>query len=54
MRKWYYNAEHYPDPTAYYALINIERESLEQRRINRKPRKDLDLRRYRRVEECKS
>jgi hypothetical protein len=26
MRKLYYNAEHYPDPTAYYALINILRE----------------------------
>jgi len=39
MRKFYYNAEHYPDPTAYYALLNIIRE---ERRINRRPRKPRD------------
>ena len=30
----FYNAERYPDPTAYYALRNIEKENR-----NRKPKK---------------
>ena len=34
MRKYYYNGEHYPDPTAYEALVNITREE----RRNRQPR----------------
>jgi len=32
MRKYFYNAEHYPDPTAYEALINITREERRRRR----------------------
>ena len=50
MPSHYYNASHCPDPTAYYALMNIEREEAEQRRINRKAKKPVDLRRYRPVE----
>ena len=47
----YYNGSHYPDPTAYYALMNIEREEAEQRRrVNKKPKKPVDMRRYRPVE----
>lgn len=34
MRQLYYNAEHYPDPTAYEALMNIMREE----RLRRRPR----------------
>ena len=51
MRKFYYNAEHYPDPTAYEALLNITRE---ERRVNRRPRKSPDRRKYRRAEQFKS
>jgi len=42
MRKLYYNAEHYPDPTAYYALINIIREERRINRRRRRPRKPRD------------
>ena len=35
MHHLFYNGEHYPDPTAYYALLNLMRE---ERRINRRPR----------------
>jgi len=37
MRQLYYNVEHYPDPTAYEALINIMREELRRERVNRAP-----------------
>ena len=50
MRNDYYNGSHYPDPTAYQALMNIEREEAEQRRINKRAKKPVDLRRYRPVE----
>jgi hypothetical protein len=33
MHKYFYNGEHYPDPTAYEALLNIMRE--ERRRAPR-------------------
>jgi hypothetical protein len=39
MRKYYYGGEHYPDPTAYHALLNILRE---ERRINRRSRQPRD------------
>jgi hypothetical protein len=35
MRKSFYNGEHYPDPTAYEALVNIAREERRRRRNRR-------------------
>jgi hypothetical protein len=35
MHKDFYNAEHYPDPTAYEALMNIMREE-RQRALSRR------------------
>jgi hypothetical protein len=46
----FYNAEHYPDPTAGIAIDNVTRES---RRINRKPRKHRNRRRRRHADHRK-
>jgi hypothetical protein len=53
MRKYYYNAEHYPDPTAYEALINITREERRRKRNrrNRQPCKPREVPGYRPFEE---
>jgi hypothetical protein len=32
MHKDFYNAEHYPDPTAYEAIMNVMREERRRRR----------------------
>ena len=51
MPSHYYNGSHYPDPTAYQALMNIEREeAAARRRVNKKAPKPVVLRRYRPVE----
>jgi len=50
MRNFYYNASHCADPTAYEALVNVTRE---ERRVNKKPRKKPDRRKYRHVEHHK-
>jgi len=46
----YYNASHCADPTAFAALENVTRE---ERRVNRKPRKKPDRRKFRRAEQRK-
>jgi hypothetical protein len=53
MRKYYYNAEHYPDPTAYEALINITREERRRKRNrrSRQPCKPRETPGYRPFEE---
>ena len=50
MRNDYYNAEHYYDPTAGAAIANITRE---ERRVNRRPRKRPDRRKYNHAEQRK-
>jgi hypothetical protein len=42
MRPDFYNAEHYRDPTAAFAIENVSREP---KRINKKPRKHRNRRR---------
>ena len=44
MRKFYYNASHCPDPTAYEALINITREERRRKpRVYRTPVKPREV-----------